>query len=78
MYLYLGKQEIDDGEKVKVTSADYLYDTDDNNFEEDFSGFETRGSGKRAFLVRMYIYGNSNGALLTKIAQSIVKRYFRR
>ena len=59
MYLYLGKQEIDDGEKVKVTSVDYLYDTDDNNFEEAFSEFETRGAGKRTFLVGMYMYVNN-------------------
>ena len=59
MYLYLGKQEIDDGEKVKVTSADYLYDTDENNFEKDFTEFEIRGAGKRPFLVRMYIYVNN-------------------
>ena len=50
MYLYLGKQEIDDGEKVKVISVDYLYDTDYNNVEKDFTEFETRGAGKRTFL----------------------------
>ena len=59
MYLYLGKQEIDDGEKVKVTSVDYLYDTDDNNFEEAFSEFETRGAGKRTFLHAMCADTNS-------------------